>query len=388
MFKATVGHSEDIQPAAAIKEVLEQIQSDLNGLQPQAGLLYCSLELEHQLILSAIRLAFPDIELIGCTTDGEFSSVLGFQEDSITLMVFVTDQAEIKAGVGRQAAEGGAKSGREASGTAQSKLKQFAGKEQFAVILSDPLNAGISGINQGIEELLGTQFPIIGAASAAHSKKRQTYQFYNNEVLTNSIVMLLFAGSVRYSIGIMGGHAPMGGKEIVTKAEKNVLYRVGEETALEYFQRYIGEKYPLFMNYCLAIFEKDREGFYVRSAPYIDPEKGTVTLNGYVPEGAFIQIGTADKDTVAYSCKESIRQSLDAYSTPDKRPAAALCFSCAGRKMIMGTQIVQETQIARENMKDIPFIGFYAYGEFGPLRRGEPSLFHGTTFVSLLIGPA
>ena len=138
------------------------------------------------------------------------------------------------------------------------------------------------------------------------------------------------------------------------------------------------------MNYCLAIYEEGRKGFYVRSAPFCDPETGTVTLNGVISEGAYVQIGTADKNSCIDSCSNSIQMALDSY--PGLKPAAALHFSCAGRKMILGSQVVQETETVRKHLGDIPFCGYYAYGEFCPLEKGSRSLFHGTTFVTLLIG--
>ena len=386
MMKVALGHSEDVQAIDAIQEVLEQIKNALVGSVPQAGILFCAADYDHQVILAAIRRAFPGIELIGCSTDGELSSVYGFTEDSITLMVFVADNVEIRAGCSRGSSELGEEAGRLAATTARAGLKRYLDQERFAVILSDPINAGISEIDKGIGQVLGEKFPMIGAASAAHSKRRSTYQFYNDEVLTDSVVILLFAGEVVFSCGIKGGHAPMGGKEIVTSSEKNIIYRIGNQSALDYFESFIGKNCSLFMNYCLAVYEEDRESFYVRSAPFCDVETGSVRLNGQVPEGARVQIGTADRETIVSSCSESIQRALATY--PGTEPAVALLFSCAGRKMIMGTQIVQETKTTRECLGDIPFSGFYSYGEFGPLEKGERSLFHGTTFVTLLIGPA
>jgi hypothetical protein len=385
MMKVVLGHSEDVDSAEAIREVLDQLATALEGLKPQAGIMFCSEDLDHALILSAIRSAFSDIELIGCTTDGELSSIGGFAEDALTLMVIVSDTVEIRAGVGREASRPGDEAGRLAAMTARAGLNRQLNQERFAIILSDPLNAGVLEIGKGIESVLGASFPIIGAASAAHSKRQDTFQFYNDEVLKDSVVLLLFAGAVTFSCGIKGGHAPMGGKETVTSVQKNVLYRIGEEPALNYFRRYIGENVTLFMNYCLAVYEEGREGYYVRSAPDCDTGVGSVTLNGQVPEGALVQIGTADKETMIPSCTESICRALAAY--PGLQPAAALLFSCAGRKMILGTKVIQENETAQHHIGAIPFCGFYSYGEFGPLAKGERSLFHGTTFVTLLFGP-
>lgn len=386
MFKVAIGQSEDTIIEEAVQEILEQIHLELGDIKPQAGILYCPLDIDYEKVLLSIRTAFPCIELIGCTTDGELCSISGFAEDSIVLMVFASDMVEIRAGLGRELSFGGKEKGKLAAISAVSKLGTHRGEERFAVILTDPLNAGVSDVNVGIAEVLGEKFPLIGAASSAHSKKRTTYQFYNNEVVTDSMVLLLFAGKVAFSCGIQGGHSPMGGKEEVTVAEKNVLYKIGDQPAFDYFQRYIGEDYSLFMNYCLAVYEKDRDSFYVRSAPFHDKEAGTVTLNGIVPQGAFVQIGTADKDTCIESCQRSLKMALENY--PGTKPEAALVFSCAGRKMMMGTKVVKEAEMVQKSLGGVPFCGFYAYGEFGPMKKQQKSLFHGTTFITLLLGPA
>lgn len=275
--------------------------------------------------------------------------------------------------------------GREAANTARKKKTDFRKEDKFAIILSDPINAGVSSMSKGLQSIFGKAFPLVGAASSAHSKIRTTYQFYNGEVYTDSIVLLLFSGPVVFSWGIQGGHSPMGEKKVVTKAERNILYQVDHRPALEYFRHYIGEDASLFMNYCLAVYENEREGFYVRSAPSCNQENGTVTLNGIVPEGALIQIGTAQKESIIDSCLSSVQKALKSY--PCSSPAAALLFSCAGRKLLLGTKTYQECLIIKDQLKEIPFCGFYAYGEFGPLDKGKESLFHGTTFVTLLIGP-
>lgn len=102
MLKVVVGHSENINELEAAREVINQIVASLAGKKPQAGILFCSVDFNHALLLSVIRSAFPAIALVGCTTDGELSSVAGFAEDSLTLMVFASDMIGIHAGVGRE----------------------------------------------------------------------------------------------------------------------------------------------------------------------------------------------------------------------------------------------------------------------------------------------
>lgn len=168
----------------------------------------------------------------------------------------------------------------------------------------------------------------------------------------------------------------------MTEHKDNVLYKIGDTTAYDYFLKYIGN-HDIFMNYCLAIFENDSDEYYVLSAPYSDPENGSVSLNGNIPDNVMVQIGTADKDVVLSSCKESVSNALQSF---DGIPEFSLCFSCAGRKMIMWTKIFLECDIFKKNSLSVPFCGFYCYGEFSPIQKNIPFRFHGTTFVSLMIG--
>ncbi|WP_197084244.1 FIST signal transduction protein [Desulfovibrio sp. TomC] len=383
MFEVLIGQSEDVLEKEATEEVLSQIRIQLGQRHPQAGILLCSIEYDHGIILDIIHNEFSSIDLVGCTTDGELCSNLGFTDDSLVLILFVSDVVEIKSGSGFGISSDGTQAGEQAALQCVSKLHNKRGHEKFAIILADPISAGISGVDVGIKKILGENFPVFGGVAAAHSKQRKTSQFIDNTVATDSVVLLLFAGDIHFSFGIKGGHSPLGLREAVGRVEKNTLYTIGQRTAYEYFRHYIGDS-DIFMNYCLAVFPDRSDDYYVLSAPKSDPEKGSVSLNGCVPDGAEVQIGTADRNVITKSCFESIQGAIDRY--PGKKISVALFFSCAGRKMIMGTKVVEEYATARRLLPSIPFAGFYCYGEFGPVQANSAFRFHGTTFVTLLIG--
>ena len=74
MFQAILGHSTDVDSEDAIQDIIEQCKDQLADEPPQAGILLAAVDFEYSLILDRIQTAFPDIQLIGCTTDGEMSS--------------------------------------------------------------------------------------------------------------------------------------------------------------------------------------------------------------------------------------------------------------------------------------------------------------------------
>jgi hypothetical protein len=94
----------------------------------------------------------------------------------------------------------------------------------------------------------------------------------------------------------------------------------------------------------------------------------------------------ADRDAILKGCGESLsmaRSNLPA----GVEPTAALFFSCAARRILLGTRTLEEHKLIREKLGDaVPVCGFYGYGEIGP-HPGDTSgtKFHNESFVSLLI---
>ena len=82
-MKLTVAHTNDPDTDAAAHDLVEQARAKLGDAQPVAGILFAAVDAEHEPLLAAIMDAFPGLALIGCTTDGEVSSALKFQEDSM-----------------------------------------------------------------------------------------------------------------------------------------------------------------------------------------------------------------------------------------------------------------------------------------------------------------
>ena len=77
MFMMAVGHSDDPDISEALIDLLAQCRAQLKGHQPQAGILFAALEFDYQALLDGILAVYPNLELVGCTTAGEISSVLG-----------------------------------------------------------------------------------------------------------------------------------------------------------------------------------------------------------------------------------------------------------------------------------------------------------------------
>lgn len=381
MFKTVVGHSNDPDSLSAVEEVIQQCISSLGADIPKAGILFSAIDFEHSLILQQIHQVFPGIELIGGTTDGEISSVLEFQQDSITLMLFCSDEVEIYAGVGRKVSGDPIAVTKQA--VEQAKAKSTATPK---LCLTHPESLTISGVSilNGLKLALDQHVPIFGGLAGDQSRYQNTYQFFQTEVLSDSVPILLFSGTILFSHGVASGWHPIGQISQVTKVDKNILYEIDGKPALDFYHHYLG-LLPPSMEYPLAVFDRNRENFYIRAPIAYNQESGSITFFADIPDRAVIQIAEAGYEDILAASKASFMNALDNY--PGIEPSAALFFSCVARRQILGTRAKEEYQNTKLCLTyHLPGCGFYSYGEIAPIDRNSQTQFHNETFVTLILG--
>jgi hypothetical protein len=384
MFKAHIGHSEDPDSRSAIAEVLKQCRQSLAADIPQAGILFAALDFDHALILEQIQKAFPGIELVGCTTNGEMSSVLGFREDSLILMVFCSDQIIIRAGLGRKLSQNINAAVQEAIATATAELL-----EPPQLCLTFPEGIGTDGFSiiQALQHNLGMKVPIFGGTSADNLAIQQSYQFFQGEITSDAIPLLLFFGNIHYSHGTASGWKPIGKKSKVTEVDGCIVYKIDGKSALEFYQQHLGKAGCIheYISYPLAIFTDNSSDFYLRTPGTHDEQLGSVTFLSNIPANATIQMTEISREGVLDATNKSLERAINNY--PGHSPAAALLISCAARRMLLGTRAKEEYEIFRAHLsRDIPCCGFYSFGEISPLQISKKSQFHNQTFITLLLG--
>jgi hypothetical protein len=380
MMKVAVGHSNDPDSQAAIAEVLEQCGSTLAGLKPQAGILFAAIDFEHSLILHQINQQFPGIELIGGTADSELSSVMGFQQDSLTLMLFYASDLEIRAGVGRAVSNDPGVATQQAVTQASSTLSLA---PKLCLTTPESMTTSATSIIEGLKLALGV-VPIFGGLTGRQAL-RPTHQFFKTEVLSNAVPILLFAGDLHLSCGVASGWQPVGQPGTVTKSHQNVVAEIDGKPALEFYSRYLGGL-PPSAEYPLAVFTEHSTNFYLRAPHEVhDLSQGIIKFAGDVPEGAIVQITEASRAEILAAAKTSMQQALDTY--PGAEPSAALFFSCMGRRQLLGMQIQEEYQLVNSCLSaPLPSCGFYTYGEISPFDLMGATEYHNETFVTLLFG--
>jgi hypothetical protein len=387
MLKMAVGHTEELDGEFAAQDVLTQCADALDGLTPQAGLLLASHDLDIEDFLAAVIAAYPDVELIGCTTLAPMSSASDYSEGSTTLTLFASDVLDFTTGLGTDLST-------DVNAAVRSAVEQAAGKTDkppaLVVItptmeLSDPASVTLE-----MGEVVGADVPVFGGGAVPPYPLASPWvgasQFYDGEVLSDSLPILLISGALNVAVGVAHGWQPVGKSAVVTKADDHRVYEIDNEPVLDFYRHYLGEGSEPSIATPLAILDEETNRFYLRTALTYDETDGSAGFFGSVPEGSTVQLTMATNDQILNGTEQSIEEAISAFPA-GARPEGMFVASCATRNLMLGTQAGGEIQrIVSSTGEDIPISGFYAYGEIAPLGHDTNARFHNGTCVTVLLG--
>lgn len=384
MFFVAVAHSEEFDVPAVLEDIERQCAPQLAGRRPQAAILFAAIDIEHDALLDGLARLWPGLELIGCTTDGEVSSVHGFCEDSVSLILFGSDSVAIKAGLGRNAAADVEAACRQAVSGVELEASRPA---RFCIALPDSMTSSNQRIVTSLKRELGQGVPIFGGGAADQWRMKSTRQFFGTEVVSDSVPVLVFAGPMLWSFSVASGWKPVGEPGLVTRSSGPVVEEIDGRPSVEFFRRRLGAGAVPTPECPLAVLDEAGRVQYLRAAHgFADEQAGSTAHVGDVPQGAMVQIAMTSRDAILEGCRSAVQGAFSAYPH-GKAPEAALVFSCAARKLLLGTRTSEEVAIVREILgSELPVCGFYGYGEIGPLASSTSADYHNETFVCLLIG--
>ncbi|HHP7233072.1 MAG TPA: SpoIIE family protein phosphatase [Desulfobacterales bacterium] len=384
MFEVALGQGEDIDSGSAVQTAIAQCRRNLSNHQPRAGIVFSSVDFNHSLILSEVLRAFPDIELIGCTTGGEFSSGFGFSDDSVTLVLFCTDTVSIRAGVARRTSEDPQSAAAAAIRQARRELGSPAG---LCLVFPDGIVGSANALVAAMDKLLQPGCPVFGGVpSREWETDAPTLQFFRDEVLEDAAPFLLFENNIRYAFSISNSWKPIGQRSKVTRSSGYEVLQIGAKRALDFYREYLGTHRLPAIEFPLAVYPDLQQSFFVRSPSDYDEQRGSVFFSGPIPAGTSVQLTEVTRKRILDDTRRSAEALLGDRAI-GWHPSVAMAFSCATRKQILGTQTPEELKtLQRQLPATLPLCGFYTFGELAPLALDQPSLLHNCTLVTLVLG--
>jgi hypothetical protein len=348
--------------------------------KPDFVLVFATVGYNQELLIRVIREATSGAPLSGCSGEGIITLETVVESNfGVSVMVIRSDELRFNNACVKEIGRNGGVAGEELAQT----VRPYVGADSIACfLLADGLVLNFDPFLALFEKTLGhsPSLPIFGGLAADNWAARKTYQYHDGDVFSEGISCVIMSGKGAVAWGVNHGCVPVGAKRTITRSEGNVIHEIDGLPALEALKDYFEEDWKnqwnkTSLNLCLGFktpehIKEAYEEFIVRYMMDKDDQQGTVTIQSDVLEGDDLWIVRRDKELIKSGLKSISRQIRDQVGTG--KPKFVLQFECVGRgKVVFREQ--EKVELIRSLQQDIggdvPWLGFYTYGEIGPIVR-------------------
>ena len=321
-------------------------------------------------LLESVLGIFPDIKIIGATTSGEIidgyssinSVVLSFSIfEKTSLHVYSTELAQ------------------NSYETAKKLIEQFECKAKVAITFADGLHVNGEEYINAFHDY-DSNLIVAGGLAGDNAEFTQTPVFTHKGIVeSGAVVVLLENEDLNVLSKASFGWENIGKKMTITKADKNRVYTIDNESAVSVYRRYLGEdiaeqlpnigiEFPL-------IIQKDR--LSIPRAVLRRGDDDSLIFAGNLETGDTVTFGYGNIEAIlAYSKEHLESQSLHQSET-------IFVYSCMARVRLLGENINSELYPLQ---KIANVSGFFTYGEFFSQKDSHELLNQTMTLLSLSEG--
>ncbi len=387
---AGVGYSVHRNPAEAGREAASKAMQQAGTKAPDFVFVFATVGYNQQLLIRSIREATSGAPLSGCSGEGIITQGIADETNfGVSVMVIRSDDLRF-----RNSCVMDIQHGADAAGARlAANIDPFVAADSIACFLfADGLALNFDPFLSAFEKALQRKhpLPLLGGLAADNWTSKKTYQYHDDTVFSEGISAVVMSGAGKISWGINHGCVPIGTERKITRSRGNNIYDIDGVPALEALKEYFDEDWKnqwnkTSLNLCLGfrtpeLFREYYNDFIIRYMMQKDDEEGSVKIQSDVLEGAGLWIVRRDKDLIRNGLQAISGQIKERAGT--EKPKFILHFECVGRgKVVFREQ--EKLELIRSLQKDIgediPWMGFYTYGEIGPVR--EFNCFHNFTAV-------
>lgn len=359
----------------------------LRGADPQLLVVFSSPAHDLAAMLAGVRSVAPSIPLVGCSTSGEIATE-GPSDASVVVTAIGGSGFTVSTNVARNASS----DLRQAGATAASCAEDGAnGEHQVLLLLTDGLGGDQQEVVRGAYSVVGGSVPLVGGCAGDDMAMKKTFQFFDGEVLDDSVVAAAINSDAPLGIGVQHGWTRVGAPFLVTASSGNRVLALDDRPALDvYLERLHAPDDArtdpaAFTRFALThpFGLSRRSGEEVRFIAEANFDDRSIGCIAEVPQGGLAWIMEGDADSVLDATAAACTQAVDGLL--GRTPLGFLTFDCIARRGVLGDEgIRKEVSRIASFSKGAPIAGFYTYGEIA--RTHGVNGFHNQTLVVLAFG--
>lgn len=353
---------------------------------------FASIKFDQQEVIKGIRSVTGSAPLAGCSDAGEIITE-GPNKKGVACMVLRSDTLKAAIGLGENIGKDPRKAGRQVADDVKNKgLKD----PKVMMIFPDGLAGNGADIVRGVQDSLGTNFPVVGGSAGDDFLFKKTYEYCNDRVLNACVPGVLLGGDISFGIGVRHGWKPIGEPRKVTEASGNIIKKIDGKPAVSIYEEYFGKQAEelrqeplarMAITYPLGMSVEGIDEYLIRDTISVG-EDGSLICAAEVPQGSEVRLMIGSKDAAIEAAKAAAEQSLSALK--GRKARFCVIFNCIARDKLLGRKAQDEiSAISGVLGKDVPIIGFYTYGEqatIGDKVESCQAHFHNETVVILTVG--
>jgi hypothetical protein len=394
--KAGVGKSHHHNPNVAGREATEQALRNAGIVKPDFVFMFASIGYDQHSLVRAVRETTRGAPLSGCSAEGTINGD-DADESGFSLIVTAISSEDLRWTNGL-ATGLSASSHAVGSRVAQNLLPDLSADTIGLFVFPDGLTDDLNHFFAGLEENLWSDrfLPLWGGGAANNFNLGEpTYQYCDDEVVSDGVSYALLSGRARASWALSHSLIPIGGERKVTRSHGNVIYEIDGKPAVEILKEYLPEhaliedrdwmRYAISLALCFRApsYMKDEE-YVVRGVPAVKMADGSITVQTEVQEGTSVWFSSRDKEKLATGLDRMARQIKQ--QLEGAQPKLVFQFECAtrGKMMFREQEKLQFLRQFRQSVSpDVPWAGFYTIGEIGPVEKHNDRHLYTSVVVAL-----
>ena len=359
----------------------------LRGTDPWLLVIFASPAHDLAAMLEGVRSVAPAIPLVGCSTSGEIATD-GPSDASVVVTAIGGSGFTVSTNVARNASSNLRQAGATAAACAEN---AGADEHQVLLLLTDGLGGDQQEVVRGAYSVVGGSVPLVGGCAGDDMAMKKTFQFFDGEVLEDSVVAAAINSDAPLGIGVQHGWTRVGAPFLVTASSGTRVLALDDRPALDvYLERLhapedAGTDPAAFTRFALThpFGLSRRSGEEVRFIAEANFEDRSIGCIAEVPQGGLAWIMEGDAGSVLDATAAACTQAVDGLF--GRQPLGFLAFDCIARRGVLGDDgIRQEVARITSFSRGAPVAGFYTYGEIA--RTHGVNGFHNQTLVVLAFG--
>ena len=380
MTKTVSAYSKQKNSYQAAQELCAQIAEALP--QPDALIVFLSAQHDHQVILQNLHAAFPQAQLVGCSSAGEFNSVEQ-GEGSASAFALSSPDMVFAASLARDISARPEESARQLL----SGFRAFSeGKYRYrsALILNDALAGSADELVRLLNVQTGGKYKFFGGGAGDDAAFTRTFVFKGTESATNAAVALEILSTKPVGVGVRHGWEPATEPMRVTSSHGMVVESLDAVAASEIFEHHAqntgqsldpSAPLPFFLHNIAGV---KLDGGYKLRVPLAIGNRGEISFAAEIPEGTALSIMTATAESSTAAAREATEDAIRQLG--EHKPGGALMFDCVATRLRLGKDFGQEVQAVQDALGDVALAGCNTYGQVASAE-GQFTGFHNCTAV-------